>query len=71
LVVKTYNGTIPSQPSLGTALSSLEIELPTPKLRTPKTPGDGDGDGDSDDDGPHFIKDATVLPTLLNFLHEF
>ncbi|KAI9785720.1 MAG: hypothetical protein M1839_008737 [Geoglossum umbratile] len=69
LVLKTHNGTIPSQPSLGAALSSLEIELPTPKFSTPKTPDDG-GDGDGDDDGPHFIKDATVLLTLIDTLRE-
>ena len=70
LVLKTHNGTIPSQPSLGAALSSLEIELPTPKLGTPKMPDDDDGDGNDEDDGPHFIKDATVLTTLIDFLRE-
>ncbi|KAH0543844.1 hypothetical protein FGG08_001883 [Glutinoglossum americanum] len=72
LIVKTHNGTFPSQPSLGAALSSLEVELPAPKLSPPKIPNDGDGDGgDDEDDRPHFIKDATVLPTLIEFLREF
>ncbi|KAH0565841.1 hypothetical protein GP486_000764 [Trichoglossum hirsutum] len=71
LTIKAHNGTFPSQPSLGAALSSLEIELPTPRLKAPKIPGDDDGDdGDGEDDGPHFIKDATVLPTLIDFLRE-
>jgi hypothetical protein len=70
LVLKTHNGTIPSQPSLGVALSSLQIEIPTPKFSTPKTPDDDGGDGDGGDDGPHFIKDATVLLTLIDTLRE-
>ncbi|KAI9701591.1 MAG: hypothetical protein M1836_001647 [Candelina mexicana] len=61
LTLKTHNGTIPSQPSLGNALSSLEIEIPTPKLSTPRKPSPG---GD-DDKGPKFIEDATVLLALL------
>lgn len=72
LTIKAHSGTFPSQPLLGAALSLLEIELPTPKLSPPKTPGDGDGgDGDGEDDGPHFIEDATVLQTLIDFLREF
>ncbi|KAI9850076.1 MAG: hypothetical protein M1838_006088 [Thelocarpon superellum] len=66
LVLQTYEGSIPSQPSLGKALSALEIELPAPRLRPPKRPGDGDGDGDGDDEddgtdgAPQFIEDATM-----------
>ena len=64
LTLKTHNGTIPNQPSLGVALSSLEIEIPTPKLTAPKNPNHLPGDDDDDDDddkAPHFIDDATVL----------
>ncbi|KMU72397.1 hypothetical protein CISG_03045 [Coccidioides immitis RMSCC 3703] len=45
-----------------TALSTLGIEIPVPKLRLPDQNGDGDDDGDNPDggDGPHFIKDATM-----------
>lgn len=60
LRIATHNGTIPSQPALGLALSGLEIDLPTPKLRSPKNPDDGDGDGDDENDGPHFIKETTM-----------
>jgi hypothetical protein len=59
LTFKTHKGSIPSQPSLGKALSKFEIEMPFPKL---STPSDGDKEGDKDDDertGPHFIRDAT------------
>lgn len=58
LTIATHNGTIPSQPALGFALSGFKIELPTPRLRSPKNP-DGDDDGD-EDDGPHFIKETTM-----------
>lgn len=72
LTLKTHNGTIPSQPSLGEALSSLEIEIPTPKLIPPKNPNHPDDDDDDDEDGkaPHFIDDATVRtrPTI-DLLH--
>ena len=54
---------IPSQPSLGQALSAIEVVIDTPKLGLPK---DGDkGDDDEKHTGPHFIKDATVLSALL------
>ncbi|KAI9751683.1 MAG: Peroxisome chaperone and import receptor [Chaenotheca gracillima] len=73
LKLKTHEGSIPSQPAIGAALSEFSVDLPTPKLRAPKQPDDGDGgdddgDGDDSDDGPHFIKDATVVPTLLEIL---
>lgn len=61
LTLKTHNGTIPSQPSLGEALSALEIEIPTPKLRTPGAPDLG---GDKEK-GPKFIEDATVPLALF------
>jgi Protein of unknown function (DUF3712) len=70
LTLKTHESTIPSQPNLGRALSSLEIVIDAPKLSPPQQPGD---DGDDDDEGgdqsaPRFIIDATVLPALLALL---
>ncbi|KAL9068364.1 MAG: hypothetical protein Q9157_006527 [Trypethelium eluteriae] len=71
LTLKTHSGTIPTQPALGKALERFELEIPTPRLRGPKRPNDGDGDGDDGDDDddrrPHFIEDATVLSSLLDF----
>ena len=71
LTLKTHESTIPSQPTLGRALSSLEVVIDAPKLSGPQTPGDDDND-DDDDDGdrsaPRFIRDATVLPALLAIL---
>jgi len=58
LTLKTHNGTIPSQPALGFALSAFSIDLPTPNVRGPSKPDDGDDNGD--DDAPRFIKDATM-----------
>jgi hypothetical protein len=49
LTIKAHNGTIPSQPILGEALSKFEIHIPTPRLSTP----------DEGSDGPHFIRYAT------------
>lgn len=70
LTLKTHNGTIPSQPALGKALSQFEIDIPTPKLQPPKNPNhpDGDDDDNRDDNGPHFIDDATVVPALIDFI---
>jgi len=70
LTLKTHESSIPSQPALGKALSALEVEIPTPKLHPPKDPNDGGDEDDDggDDHGPHFIKDATVLPALIEVL---
>ena len=69
LTLKTHASTIPSQPALGRALSSLEVVIDAPKLSSPQIPGDDGGDDDDDDDedrsAPRFIKDATVLSALL------
>jgi Protein of unknown function (DUF3712) len=69
LTLKTHESTIPSQPALGRALSSLEVVIDAPKLSAPQIPGDGGGDDNDDGDGdgsaPRFIKDATVLSALL------
>lgn len=73
MTLQTHNGSIPSQPALGHALSQFTFDLPTPSLGN-QTPGDDDGndDDDGDDDGddgdngaprrkgPHFIRDATM-----------
>ena len=48
---------------LGKALSFIDMEIPTPKLKTPRGPnhgGDGEKGDDGDDNGPHFIEDAIV-----------
>ncbi|KZF25733.1 hypothetical protein L228DRAFT_280953 [Xylona heveae TC161] len=59
VTLRAHEGSIPAQPTLGKALSSLEIDIQSPRLRAPKTPDDGDDDGE-DDQGPKFIKDATM-----------
>ena len=61
LTLKTHNGTIPTQPRLGAALSGLDIEIPTPRLTPPKNPNHPDDDDDGDEKSPHFIDDATVI----------
>ena len=66
LTLKTHNGTVPTQPRLGHALSSISIEIPTPKLTPPKNPNHPDDeDDDRDENAPHFIDDATVGPASL------
>jgi Protein of unknown function (DUF3712) len=67
LTFKTYEGTVPSNPALGRALSGFEVTIPTPRLSGPSKPGNGDGDKDGDNK-PHFIEEATVVPTLLELL---
>lgn len=62
ITLATHPGSIPHQPSLGQALSSLPITIPTPKLTPPKNPNrdpDDDDDDDRDPDSPSFIDDAT------------
>lgn len=71
LTIKTHSDSIPSQPALGKALSSLEIEIPIPRLASPENPGEGDGHDGSDDGKPHFIEDATVVSTLSRILSIF
>lgn len=70
LTLKTHEGTIPSQPALGRALSNLEIIIDTPKLPPPRSPGHGDNDDEPEQNGsgPQFIRDATVLPAFLEVL---
>ncbi|KAL1302624.1 hypothetical protein AAFC00_002995 [Neodothiora populina] len=59
ITLRTYEGTIPSQPALGRALEDFQVDLPTPNLRGPPRDGEGDGNGDGEE-GPHFIEDATM-----------
>ncbi|KAJ5281552.1 hypothetical protein N7478_006924 [Penicillium angulare] len=56
VTIETYKGSIPALPELGKALSSIQFEVPLPKI---STPDDDDGDS-SDSSHPHFIQDATV-----------
>ncbi|MCJ1231953.1 hypothetical protein MMC12_008633, partial [Toensbergia leucococca] len=64
LTLQTHAGTIPSQPHLGRALSSLNLQIPTPKLHPPPNPNrdpNDDNDPNNNDDGPpRFIDDATM-----------
>jgi hypothetical protein len=53
LTFQTHEGSIPTQPKLGKALSKFEIEIPTPRLSLPSTGGDDGGDQNS-----HFIDNA-------------
>jgi hypothetical protein len=55
LTFRTHKDSIPFQPSLGKTLSKFAVEIPTPRLHTPSTPGDDDED---DDGKPHFIDNA-------------
>ncbi|KAI4724164.1 hypothetical protein E4T49_08114 [Aureobasidium sp. EXF-10728] len=59
LSLRTHEGTIPAQPSLGRALSKFGVDLPTPNLR---------GGGDKDE--KHFIQDATMhlITSTANFV---
>lgn len=65
LTFRTHRGSIPHQPLLGEALSSIPITIQAPHLTPPKPsdpddPIDDPGDGDNEDDSPHFIKSATM-----------
>ncbi|KAF1809935.1 hypothetical protein P152DRAFT_440977 [Eremomyces bilateralis CBS 781.70] len=56
ITLRTHRNSIPSHPEIGEALSSLEIEFPTPSFGS--APGAGNGDGS--DGKPHFIQGATM-----------
>lgn len=63
MTLKSYNATIPALPELGQALSGIGIEVSVPKLRFPS---DGEGGDEPDDkDKQGFIKDATVLSSII------
>jgi hypothetical protein len=55
LTFRTHENSIPYQPSLGETLSKFEVEIPTPRLRIPSSPGNDDSD---DGGAPHFIDNA-------------
>lgn len=64
VTLRPHKDTFPTLPKLGLALSTLELDIPVPKLRAP-----GDDDQNPGDDGQsHFIKDATVLSALADSL---
>jgi hypothetical protein len=65
LTIRMHRGTLPSLPSLGEALSKVNITIPVPHLKGPDDdPDDPDDDPDDDDPDnasrPRFIKGATV-----------
>lgn len=56
LTFQVHEKSVPNEPNIGKALKNFTIEIPTPKISTPKT---GTGGGDNNEDKPHFIDDAT------------
>jgi hypothetical protein len=69
ITLQSHKGSIPGLPDLGEALSKIPFDIQIPQLHIPRNddgeePGEGDGE---DDDGKlHFIKDATVLSSLID-----
>lgn len=59
LVLKIHEGSLPTLPKLGKALSKYSVEVPAPHLRSPRLKDPGKGDGE-DEGRPHFIEDATM-----------
>jgi hypothetical protein len=77
LTLQTHNGTLPTLPGLGHALSKFAIDMPAPRLHTPSPPRTNPDDPtptpppkDGKDEGPHFIHDATfhLLTSTATFL---
>src|SRR4051812_30433757 len=60
LALKPHAGTIPSYPSLGKALSALELKFPTPRLSTPGPSNPPDNGDDHRSPGAHLIQNAIV-----------
>lgn len=61
LGIRMHEGSLPSLPKLGKALSKFPVEIPAPKLKVPSHDGDRPGDDDPDNsEGTHFIRDATM-----------
>ena len=58
ITFQVHEKSVPNEPNIGKALKSFKIEIPTPRLSTPKNGNGGDDDVD-DEDKPHFIDDAT------------
>lgn len=54
--IKMHEGTFPTLPELGRALSVFPFDVPVPRMSIPRAPGDDD----DDDKPPSFIQDATV-----------
>ncbi|KAK4166193.1 hypothetical protein QBC43DRAFT_206527 [Cladorrhinum sp. PSN259] len=50
ITIRTYNGSFPSQPSLGKALSRMNLTIAAPKLHLP---------GKDKDEQSHFLREAT------------
>lgn len=72
-----YEGSFPSNPTLGRALGRFPVDFAAPHLSpdNPASDGDGDDDDDDNDDGgeeqaPHFIRDAKMhlLSSTATFL---
>jgi hypothetical protein len=59
IMIRSHNGTIPSLPQLGSALS---LEIQVPKLKLPRNPKRPDGT-------PQFIIDATVSKDCCHVTH--
>ncbi|KAF7713189.1 Uncharacterized protein PECH_001697 [Penicillium ucsense] len=57
LQIQTHEGTFPTLPGLGKALSTIPFDVPVPHMSIPRAPGD---DGDKDGKPPKFIQDATL-----------
>jgi hypothetical protein len=65
LSAKTHRGSIPNNPTLGEALSRLNITIPIPHLTFPDNPDSPDDDDEDDDpdnnlNHPRFLQGATV-----------
>lgn len=61
ITASTHEGTIPSQPKLGRALSTFTFEIPTPRLSVPPSAGQPSDPDDAEPDGDmHFISDAVM-----------
>lgn len=67
ITVRTHEGSIPSQPELGKALSNFSVEIPTPRLldppdrgSDPNHPDDPDKSKKPNNGGANFISDATM-----------
>ncbi|KAK1143086.1 hypothetical protein N8T08_006970 [Aspergillus melleus] len=56
VTVQSYNGTIPSLPQLGKALSKLKFDVQIPRVPVRRAPGKEP----DDDQGPSFIQDGTL-----------
>ncbi|KID91527.1 pre-rRNA processing protein [Metarhizium guizhouense ARSEF 977] len=61
ITLRTHNGTIPTVPIIGEALSKINLTLSTPRLELP---------GDEDTEGQGFIRDATfhILSSTATFM---